>query len=238
MKFSTSRAKEQRCRSCKCHEKAAGENYWVLRAASLLPGRVPRQCRLDPPTRRVRGKIQRGHRCPRDCTAARLLLPGAGGEHLPPGVMGADGWRARMWPRSWAAPTPGKTYGRRGEARRQGACPQPSPPRRASRSNCLRPGWPLRSPALPSSAPGRPPHLLGSARSRGRDSQERGAASGTHHGYRGETAAVIRTPLPRSSAPSREPHLLPASPALRHRRAGSAHATGRGLRPGAGPAPG
>lgn len=62
-----------------------------------------------------------------DCQAS---LPGAGGQHLPPGVMGADGRRAGMWPRRWAAWTPGKTHGRRGEDRRQRACPQPSPPRR------------------------------------------------------------------------------------------------------------
>lgn len=56
----------------------AGEKYWVLSAASLLPGQVPPQCGLEPPTLHGRGKTQRGHRSPRDSTTARLLCQGLG----------------------------------------------------------------------------------------------------------------------------------------------------------------
>lgn len=83
----------------------------------------------------------------------------------------------------------------RGGSRAKGR-PQPSPLRRAPRSNRLRPGRPLRPPALPSSASGRLSHLLGNARSGGRGSQERGAPSGAHHGCSREAAATTQTPLP------------------------------------------
>lgn len=109
----------------------------------------------------ARGKIQRGHRSRRDSTAASFLLPGAGGEHLPPGVTGADGRGARMWPRGQGGGGGAdvKTASRRGEGSRgTRARPRPSPLRRVPRSN--RPSPAGRSLALPSSAPGRPPHLL------------------------------------------------------------------------------
>lgn len=72
---------------------------------------MPLQGGLDSSTLRVKRKTQRGHRSRRDSTTAGLLLPGAGGEHLPPRVTGTDSRGARMWPRG---PTEGaaRTRGR------------------------------------------------------------------------------------------------------------------------------
>lgn len=134
------------------------------RCSIPCPRPGPPQWGPDPPTLRVReGK-------PSVVTGAgatapgQFLSPGAGGEHLPPGVTEADRPGARMWPRRSGA---GGRRGHRGDRHRRGegsrdtgVGPRPSPPRRAPHFN--RPSSAGRFPALLSSVPVRPPHLLGS----------------------------------------------------------------------------
>lgn len=142
----------------------------------------------------------------------QFLLPGAGGEHLLPGVTGADRRGARMWPRGpggGSGADSRKTASPRGEGSPdRGVHPRPSPPRRAPHFN--RPSSAGRFSALPSSAPVRPPHLLGSTRFGGRSSRQREAVTGGHHGHRSAVvAAATRDRLPGGSAPFREQHRRP-----------------------------
>ena len=92
---------------------------WQVRPARSLvqhpsPRPGPSPCGPDPRPLRVRGEIQCGHQSGRDSTTASFLPPGAGGQHLPPGVTGADGGRPD------AATRPGRRGGN-GAGRAPGA---------------------------------------------------------------------------------------------------------------------
>ena len=122
----------------------------------------------------------------------------------------------------------------RGRPRGRAAGPRPRRPV-GPRSN--RP--PFGRPPCPSSAPERPPHLLGYVRLDGRGSQKWGLAGGAHHGHRGEAVPATPTRLPGGGMAAQGLRSFPVAgpPLLRHPShvTGSAHAEGRGPRLGAGP---
>ena len=217
--------------TCKCHDKVAGKTRKVLGAASFSPARsLPMRSRPAPTT------CQRGNpmRSPERARQHDCQLSPARGWGTAPAARGHGRWR-RAPGCGHAARAAGRQ--RRGKGPR-GRAARPRPrcavgPRRGP----LQPS-PLRPPTLPSSAPERPPHLLGSVRLGGRGSWERGPASGAHHGHRGEAAPATQSRLPGSSfpvAPLLSRSRTAKTPPRSHPRrvtgsGGSAHAEGRGLR--------
>lgn len=174
-------------------------------------------------------KTQRGPRSRRGSSTARLLLPGAGGEHLPPGVTGTDGPGARMWPGGGGGLDPGKADRRSREARgqrgRPGSRALVAPP---SRTVQLSPPGPA---ALPTSAPRRP-----LTRSAAPDSAA-GSPRGGEPGAERITATTERRQRARATG-CPEAALLPGSHTARRPRPRCVTPRRERARRGAGPAPG
>ena len=172
--------------TCKCHDQVAGKIRRVLSAASFSLARSLPSAGQPAPTTCRRGN-QRGHWSGRNCTTASFLPPGAGGKA--PAAQGHGRWR-RAPGDCRAARAVGSHW--RGEGPRgRAAGPRPRRPVGPG-SN----GPHFGRPPSPSSAPERPPHLLGYVRLGGPGSREWGLAGGAHHGHRGEAVPAKPTRLP------------------------------------------
>ena len=172
--------------TCKCHDQVAGKTRRVLSAASFSPARSLPSAGQPAPTTCRRGN-QRGHWSGCSSTAASFLPPGAGGKSTcSPGSRALTAGARRL------PSGPGGGSHWRGEGPRGRAAG--SRPRRLVGPRSNRPHF--GHPPSPSSAPERPPHLLGYVRLGGRGSREWGLAGGAHHGHRGEAVQATPTRLP------------------------------------------